>query len=151
MTTYIPPQWTEDQLRVARNIAAIADKYHIVPKVVMLASAIQESQLNENAVNIADAPAYGGSVGIFQLNQDPAAHPGTALVAQDPWYDYGYPEIRARWENAWHYVGGWSTFVYNPVSTLQTFAPMAQGSIGWSYELAAARLTDAVDILGRIE
>lgn len=151
MTAYIPQQWTDDQLRVARNVAAIADKYHVVPKIVMLATAIQESQLNEHAVNIADAPQYGGSVGIFQLNQDPAAHPGTALVAQDPWYDYGYPEIRARWENTFHFIGGWTTYNTNPISFLQSFAPQAQGSIGWSYELASVRMADAEDILGRIE
>jgi hypothetical protein len=139
--------WTVDQLRVAKNVVAIMNKYGVIPSVIGLAIGVNESNLDEYAVNIADAPDYGGSIGIFQLNQDPRAHPNTAFVASNAWYDYGYPEIRTRWESAYRSFGGWRAFLQNPVSFLSYAAPQMQGSIEWSEELAATRLEQAYQLL----
>lgn len=142
--------FTEQQIQTARNLVAIYNKYGTIPTVLGLAVNIQESGLDDNAENVADAPDYGGSYGNFQLNQDPRAHPNTAFVAVNPWYDYGYPEVRSSWEAAFHSLGGWSSFLNDPEGFLSQFAPKAQGSVAWSRELAAARLNSACILLEQL-
>lgn len=136
--------WTADQLQVARDLVAIARKYADVPPLLMLAVCIQESSLSAGAVGDV---SLGGSYGPFQLYT--GAHPGAALLGSNPWYDFGYPEVRDRWrqtyaslggDSAWAALGGRGTF-------LEQFAPAAQGSIAWSGGLGAVRYNDALSAL----
>ena len=134
--------WTAIQLQTAREIVAIDHKYGDVPPLLHLAVCIQESSLIPNAVG-----DNGQSYGPHQLYQ--IAHPGTAFLAVNPWYDYGYPEVRNRWQSAYAQIGGdvaWN-IVANRGSLIEQFAPLAQGSVNWTPGLGATRYAEAVEIL----
>jgi hypothetical protein len=79
------------------------------------------------------------------------AHPGTAFLATNPWYDYGYPEVRARWESSYASLGGDTAWAAISVSSrgdfLAQFAPAAQGSIAWPVGLGQTRYIQAIDVL----
>lgn len=142
------PAWDAEQLRVARNLVAIATKYAVVPPLLMLAVSLQESGLHEGAVNSADP---GGSYGPFQLNL--SVHPGADVTGPDPWYDYGFPELRSRWANVFANLNGdantWSAPESRP-AFVETFAPLAQGSIAWPAGLGAVRYSEALDLYERV-
>jgi hypothetical protein len=140
--------WSVFQLQTAREIRAIAVKYEVCPPLAMLAGVLQESFLNPGAVGDA-----GVSFGCFQLDQD--AHPNTAFVAVNAWYDYGFPEMASRWRTAWQNVGGDTRWNNDPSVAgrglmLEEFVPMAQGSIAWSPGLGQERYLQAIDVLERI-
>ena len=138
------PVWSTDQLRVARNIVAIADKYKAIPRLLMLGVVAQESSFNDSAEGDVQ---LGGSFGPYQLYS--GAHEAAKVLGLDPWYDYGFPELMARWAHAYAAVGGdtaWQVVANRP-AILEQFAPQAQGSIAWPAGLGAQRYADAVSIL----
>jgi hypothetical protein len=136
--------WTDDQLRAARNLVAIADKYKTVPRLLLLAVCAQESSFNDSAEGDV---SLGGSFGPFQLYS--GAHQAAAVLGLDPWYDYGFPEIMARWAQSYAAVGGdtaWAV-IGDRAGICEQFAPQAQGSIAWPAGLGAQRYADALSIL----
>lgn len=148
-------EYAPEQLQCAREIRAIAMQFREltegIPAVVHLSVVAQESAFNPGAYNVADP---NGSYGPYQLNQSPGAHPGTWFVAVNPWYNYGFPEVYARWRDTWVALGGaaaWSSL--NDAQRggfLAVFAPRAQGSIAWTAELGQQRYVEGADILAQI-
>lgn len=144
----MPEDWTPEQIQVARNLCAICWRRRMdagsrgIPPLLMLSVCLQEEGLNPNAVGDA-----GQSFGIFQLYQP--VHPGTAGAAVDPWRDYDYVEVRARWELTYGQLGGdaaWADIANRP-AFVEQFAPAAQGSIAWPAGYGALRYAEAIDVL----
>lgn len=141
--------FSEDEVRVAANVVAVARKYRPLggpPELVHLAVTLQESGWDEGAAGDA-----GESFGPYQLYL--AAHPAlTSSIATSPWYDYGYPEMAGRWKASWTaYEGVWQRADTDERATiLEAFAPAAQGSIAWSPGLGASRYATALLMLERL-
>lgn len=59
------------------------------------------------------------------------------------WFDVtrSFDLMGSRWQWAFDRQGGWGYWQTDPVNFLRWFAPDAQGSIGWSYNLALTNLT----------
>ena len=145
--TAAPASLAPAQYQVVKNLIAIAEKYRIVPPLLLLAVTLQESSWQEDAYNGSDPG--GGSYGPFQLNQSGAAHPGTAAIATNPWYDYGFPEVKDRWQAAYYSVGAdaaWAD-VAGRGPLIEVFAASAQGSVAWPAGLGAVRYQQALAAL----
>lgn len=115
-----------------------------LPELLLLPMLIHESggALDPNIErHTADEDSYG----IIQINA--RAHSG------DPAQWLGYTgiersmnEMHSRWQTTFNNLGSWSAWIADPVRFLVTFAPMAQGSDAWTYDLAARRFGQALQI-----
>lgn len=139
--------FTADQVRVARNIVAIATKFRAaslcpVPVLAHLAVTKQESDWNDSVEGDA---SIGGSWGPYQIYQ--VAHPNTAYLATSPWADYAFYICMQPWTSAWNtYGANWDDPTQRG-NILELFAPLAQGSIAWSQGLGAQRYAEALQML----
>lgn len=138
---------TADQLRVAANVIAIADKWKTacpVPRLVHLAVTYVESAWDDQAVNSSDPNS--GSFGPYQIN---GVHPGAETIAVDPWWDYGFAYERVPWSQAWAQYGtDWEQgSLATRVAILQQFGPAAQVSIAWTSQQAQGAYAAALETL----
>jgi hypothetical protein len=113
-----------------------------VPDLLVLAVTKQECNWDDQAIG-----DNGESFGPFQLYQ--IAHPNTDQLAVSAWANYGINVIYQRWESTWQMMSGpvlWADLVRR-LDFLTHFAPIAQGSIAWSLELAAERYSESLEML----
>lgn len=115
------------------------------PRTLDLAVAIHEigGYLNpfvERHATNDDLPDAGpeDSYGVLQINtRVPGRLPGEMYLGLD-----GLVRAQAlmnpRWQAAFEQLGGWAEYVRDVYGFLARFAPAAQGSVGWTLELARA-------------
>lgn len=147
--TWQPGLFSDEEIRVAANVKAIAEKYYVydhIPVLVHLGVTRQESGWNDSA-----AGDNQQSFGPYQIYVQ--AHPEiTPGVSTDPWYDYGYPTMHSRWASSWlSFAMQWPNGSEDDRGwILEQFAPAAQGSIAWTPGLGLQRYHEAVAMLERL-
>ena len=138
--------FTDDQIRVCRNLLDIGRRYEAldgVPRLFHLLIPHQESGWIED--NPGD---QGHSNGPYQIYQP--AHPRISQgVAIDPGFDYGFWEIHDAWKSVWLAQGIDWVHSDGPTRTawLETYAPQMQGSINWTAQEAASAYADSLLML----
>jgi hypothetical protein len=113
------------------------------PRTLDLAVCIHESggYLNpfvERHADNAGVPGAGpeDSYGILQINtRVPGRLPGEMYLGLDG-LKRAQQLMNPRWQQAFLDLGGWPAYVRDVYGFLARFAPAAQGSVGWTLELA---------------
>jgi hypothetical protein len=113
------------------------------PRTLDLAVCIHESggYLNpfvERHADNANIPNAGpeDSYGILQINtRVPGRLPGEMYLGLDG-LKRAQQLMNPRWQQAFLDLGGWPAYVRDVYGMLARFAPAAQGSVGWTLELA---------------